>query len=132
MAAISPHENVLPLLSFKNADDYTLLATPLATGGDTLRLMQSRNLVPLPEADTRGLFVQLMHGIRHMHNAGIVHRDIKCENLLLTGPTRRALLIGDFGFATRYTPGTKALKDAWGSLHYSAPEICTRMHIADS
>ena len=127
MASIQPHPNILRLVSFeKLGQEATLLATPLATGGDSLKLMQQRNLAPLPETDARGLFSQLMSGIKYLHDTGIVHRDIKCENLLLTGAQRRSLVIADFGFAAKWKKGEKSLSEPWGSLHYSSPEICTQ------
>lgn len=123
MSLLPPHRNVLPLVSFKKTDSYTLLALPLATGGDTLRLMQERGLAGLPEADARGLFVQLVAAVKHMHAHGVVHRDIKCENILLAGARHRQLVLADMGFATRYEAGKAALDEPWGSLHYSSPEI---------
>jgi 5'-AMP-activated protein kinase catalytic alpha subunit len=52
-----------------------------------------------------------------------VHRDIKCENILLTGTSRRTVLLADFGFAARYVKGKNALSESYGSLYYSSPEI---------
>ena len=124
MEAIPRHQNVLPLVSFLSTPDASFFALPLALGGDTLQLMQDRHCVPLPEADARLLFTQLVRAVEHLHNSGIVHRDIKCENLLLTGTDRRHLLLADFGFATRYIKGQRALSATYGSLHYSSPEIC--------
>lgn len=123
MSIAPPHPNVLRLVDFQTETVYALLATPLATGGDTLKFMLNRRSVPLSEMEARGLFAQLVDGVDHLHRHGVVHRDIKCENLLLTGPRRRQLIIADFGFATRYKHG-QLLTDIMGSLHYSAPEIC--------
>jgi serine/threonine protein kinase len=62
-----------------------------------------------------------------MHQAGYVHRDIKCENLLLADTTRHQLILADFGFAAAYRPGHRTLTETWGSVHYSSPEICARI-----
>lgn len=123
MESIPSHCNLLPLLSFKSKSTYSLLVLPLATGGDSLKYMQSRGCTPLPEADARSLFIQLVNGVEHMHKSGFVHRDIKCENILLTGPRRRTVQLADFGFATSYRAGEQSLNEAWGSVHYSSPEI---------
>lgn len=61
--------------------------------------------------------------MQHIHDNGCVHRDIKCENILLTGESHRKVLLADFGFATTYRPSVKSLNDSVGSLHYSAPEV---------
>lgn len=86
-----------------------------------------RNCVPLPEDDARLLFSQLAAAVDHLHRCGFIHRDIKCENVLLSGLRNRTVLLADFGFATRYVKGERSLVDPWGSLHYSSPEICARV-----
>lgn len=115
------HPNVLSLASFAEDDRFSMTLLQLADG-DTLQMMQERKLKPLSEDEVRQLFTQLMSGLMHLHNAGVVHRDIKCENLLLTGPERRTLLIADFGYATHWRRG-ELLTDNVGSLHYCAPEV---------
>lgn len=122
MERIPPHRNVLRLYSFASLPEAAIVVMQLATGGDTLKLMQERALRPLPEADARRLFRQLLAALQHLHNHGLVHRDVKCENLLLTGHSRRHLLLADFGYTAECSSGT-LLNDNVGSLHYTAPEI---------
>ena len=126
MALIPPHPNVLSAVDFQSEATHTVLAMPLATGGDTLKFMMERNCTPLAESEVRGLFSQLLDAVEHIHRNGIVHRDIKCENLLLTGARRRHLLLADFGFAAHFKPSQK-LSESLGSLHYSAPEIVNQV-----
>lgn len=122
MRSMAPHPAVLPVLRFEESAESTMLVTPLATGGDTLKLMQARELLPLPAQHARDLFAQLVDALSHVHKNGFVHRDIKCENILLTGPLRRQVLLADFGFAARWSENSQ-LSEPWGSLHYSSPEI---------
>lgn len=75
------------------------------------------------EIDARIMFTQLIDAIDHLHKNNFVHRDVKCENILLTGMQHRTVLLADFGFATAYQPGVKSLNDSIGSLHYSSPEV---------
>lgn len=126
LASVPPHPHLLSLVSFTEAADHSILALPLATGGDTLKYMQERGCVPLSEDSARPLFVQLVDAVSHMHKNGFVHRDIKCENILLAGPERRDIILGDFGFAGRWKAGER-LTQAWGSHHYSSPEISARV-----
>ena len=126
MALIPAHPNVLSLVDFVSEPNYNLLATELATGGDTLELMHKRHCEPLAESEVRVLFLQLVNAVEHLHRHGVVHRDIKCENLLLTGARRRHLVLADFGFATQYE-ASQQLTDHLGSLHYCAPEICSQV-----
>lgn len=70
--------------------------------GTTLRAISRRG--PLPVSEVFGLAVQIAQGLREAHRHGIVHRDLKTENVLVT-PEGRAR-IADFGVAKR-------LADSW-------------------
>ncbi|KAA6369273.1 MAG: hypothetical protein EZS28_035200, partial [Streblomastix strix] len=59
---------------------------------------------PLPNYALRTLFKQILEGIRIFHSAGLVHRDIKCDNILLhcpPGSGRVYAKLSDFGFAKK-------------------------------
>ena len=73
--------------------------------------------------DLRGIAVQILHGLGHIHQLGLVHRDMKPGNILLGRSLRGAgrVKITDFGLATdtgqSEEPGTVT-----GSFPYVAPE----------
>ncbi|NJP39941.1 Stk1 family PASTA domain-containing Ser/Thr kinase [Oscillospiraceae bacterium HV4-5-C5C] len=66
--------------------------------------------------------IQIALALEHAHKAGIVHRDIKPHNIMIT-PDRRAL-VTDFGIARATTANTITLTsgNAMGSVHYFSPE----------
>lgn len=74
----------------------------------------------LPPFDIRSLLGQLSDALRFLHSNGIVHRDIKDENVILDGQGHCQLI--DFGSAAHWRPGRK-----WdtfsGTLDYASPEI---------
>ena len=70
--------------------------------------------------EVRSLIGQLADAIRFLHSNGIVHRDIKDENVILDGHGRCQLI--DFGSAAHWRPG-KRWDTFSGTLHYASPEI---------
>jgi calcium-dependent protein kinase len=64
-----------------------------------------------------------MCGVNHMHAHGIVHRDLKLDNILFkTDDPNATVKIIDFGFATMIESGVK-MHDRMGTPLYVAPEI---------
>ena len=58
--------------------------------------------------------------MQYCHQKGIIHRDLKAENLLLDAEMNMKL--ADFGFSNEFTAGTK-LDTFCGSPPYAAPEL---------
>ena len=110
-------ENVVKLLDVVDTGDTMYLVMELATSGDLLDFINSRRY--LSERMARNFFNDLVNGIETCHSMNIVHRDLKCENLLLDA--RLKLKISDFGFARR-TEGQN-LETYCGSYAYAAPEV---------
>lgn len=99
-----------------------------AEGGELFDHILTRRY--LRDSEASRLFSQLILGVSYLHAYGIVHRDLKLENLLLDGA--RNLIITDFGFANRFRRGvggkgaaadTEMLSTSCGSACYAAPEL---------
>lgn len=82
----------------------------------------------LSESVARGIFTELVAAIEYCHRRGVVHRDIKCENLLFD--KHNVLKLIDFGFARKFpvtlsnTPTGSELSDTYcGSYAYACPQI---------
>ena len=71
----------------------------------------------------RLIFAQLLDGLEAIHNSNIVHRDIKIENIMLSG-NDYTLKYVDFGFATEKSNGY--LTSYLGTPNYAAPEVHLR------
>mmetsp|Transcript_113417 Transcript_113417/g.316850 ORF Transcript_113417/g.316850 Transcript_113417/m.316850 type:complete len:377 (+) Transcript_113417:63-1193(+) len=81
----------------------------------------------LTEAALKPAFEDMLRGIAACHSAGIVHRDVKCDNFLAAprcgGPGHMVKLC-DFGCATRIRPAAgRALAGVCGTAPYMAPEM---------
>ena len=68
----------------------------------------------------RLIFSQLLDGVEVLHNSDIVHRDIKLENLMLSGEDYKITIV-DFGFATKKS--NAYLTNFLGTPNYAAPEL---------
>ncbi|XP_047055686.1 probable serine/threonine-protein kinase At1g54610 [Lolium rigidum] len=88
---------------------------------DLSRLI-SRSDVPLTLPQVKCYMQQLLAGLQHCHERGILHRDIKGSNLLID--RRGVLKIGDLGLANYYGPGRRRpLTSRVVTLWYRAPEL---------
>lgn len=93
-----------------------------AENGDLLTYIQNNG--PLLEHQAKIWFYQMVKGIRYLHSMGIAHRDLKCENILIS--KNMNVKIADFGFARRCEDdkGSSIMSTTYcGSAAYAAPEV---------
>ncbi|PRP76030.1 putative 5-amp-activated protein kinase [Planoprotostelium fungivorum] len=89
-------------------------------GKDLIDFLDERPDGKLPEVEAIKFFRQISAAVCHLHEKGVVHRDIKLENIMITKDGTCKLI--DFGFASHWNP-TQLLKTPCGSSVYVAPEI---------
>ena len=119
LAARLAHPNVVRVFDVGEDDGRPFIAMEYVAGETLAELLARRGRLPAPEAATLG--TQMCAGLAASHAAGLVHRDVKPQNLLL-GPDG-VLKLGDFGIAaghegTRLTLAGTVL----GTAGYLAPE----------
>ena len=120
LAARLAHPNVVRVFDVGEDDDGRPFIAMEYVEGETLADVVSRR-GPLPAAEAAGLGMQACAGLAAAHAAGLVHRDVKPQNLLLGNDG--VLKLGDFGIAvghegTRLTLAGTVL----GTAGYLAPE----------
>ncbi|KAJ2368841.1 serine/threonine protein kinase [Coemansia sp. RSA 2610] len=106
---------------FREAD-YLYLVLDLAKDGELFQEIVNREF--LTEDDSRKVLLQLLLAIRHLHRMGIVHRDIKLENILLSDRKTLRLKLADFGLA-KIVGEQMFMKTVCGTPMYVAPEVLT-------
>jgi serine/threonine-protein kinase len=119
LAARLAHPNVVRVFDVGSDDGRPFIAMEYIEGETLAELVARRGRLPAGEAATLGM--QLCAGLAASHAAGLVHRDVKPQNLLLG--TGGVLKLGDFGIAaghegTRLTLAGTVL----GTAGYLAPE----------
>ena len=104
---------------------YFAMVMELASQGDMLEYVQTRTF---SEPLARTYFRQLLMALRTSHMAGIYHRDVKLENLLLADDF--GLKLADYGLCCMLPSSAKELNEepyiegVCGSPGYMAPEVC--------
>ncbi|CAM2103150.1 testis-specific serine/threonine-protein kinase 2-like [Lepidochelys kempii] len=108
---------------FETSDGKVYIVMELGTKGDLLEFIKSKGA--LTEDVARKMFRQLSSAIKYCHDLDIVHRDLKCENLLLDKDFN--IKLSDFGFSRRLTRDENGKvilsKTFCGSAAYAAPEV---------
>jgi serine/threonine protein kinase len=121
MQSLSGSKYVVELLDFYEEKDNFYLVMEYCVGGDLFdRVLQFTHYT---ETEARDLTFILLKAVRTIHRAGIAHRDIKPQNvLLLSNDDNLRVRIADFGYARRiHTP--ESLTDRVGTPSYVAPEV---------
>lgn len=79
----------------------------------------------LDEVDAREIFSQLCSACAYFHNRGVIHRDLKLENVLFKRKPTSDLTVKivDFGIAGSSNPNKDGDKSNAGSLSYMPPEV---------
>lgn len=93
LLATLQHPNIVPLLSAETADDTPYFVMPLVRG-ESLAARLERG--PLSVREAVAVLEDVAQALEAAHAAGVVHRDIKPGNILLTGS---AAVVADFGIA---------------------------------
>ncbi|TID23951.1 hypothetical protein CANINC_003112 [Pichia inconspicua] len=114
------HPNIVRLVEVLQNDKYIGIVLEYASGGELFDYILDHRYLKEPLASK--LFAQLVSGVDYMHSKGIVHRDLKLENLLLD--KHKNIVITDFGFVNSFQdPHNDFMKTSCGSPCYAAPEL---------
>jgi serine/threonine protein kinase len=120
------HPNIVTAYSAFRLGESILFAMEYVEGLDLARMVKTKG--PLPVAHASYFVSQAAQGLQHAHEQGMVHRDIKPGNLMLSHKGGRAVIkVLDFGLAkaTREAPADGGLTSpgqALGTPDYMAPE----------
>ena len=138
--AMVDHPNIVRLFEVIEDDKYFNLFQELCTGGELSRKIQTTQL---KEKEIARIFNEIMSAVAYCHEKGIVHRDLKLENILFASESPDSpVKIIDFGFSVLLGKnninkdknnndngnnlkkfGFRRMKSKVGTLYYISPEI---------
>mmetsp|Transcript_41654 Transcript_41654/g.99207 ORF Transcript_41654/g.99207 Transcript_41654/m.99207 type:complete len:573 (-) Transcript_41654:57-1775(-) len=122
------HPHVVKLYEVFEDADVVSLVMERCNGGDLFDLIASHaDKGGLTETCSARVQVHLLSALAFLHDIPVVHRDVKCENVLLSQkgipPEQNTYKLCDFGFAARPEPPEYRLSTRMGSPDTVAPEV---------
>lgn len=123
LAALEANEtklenHVVRLLQVAEEGEYVFIMLELCSQGDLLRMLYHQPNGRFTEDVAAEWARQLLQGLFTLHKLGVIHRDIKPDNLLCTG--QGVLKIADFGWCAEISEAPTVLA---GTFQYMAPEV---------
>lgn len=120
------HPNIIQVYrTFNDLNGNLYIFQDLIPGGDLFSyLAKGSCLSSISEQEALLIVFQILHALKYLHDHGIVHRDLKLDNILLNSPepcTR--ITLADFGIAKTLTSEIKRMHTVVGTPEYCAPEV---------
>jgi len=126
------HPHIVQLFEVFDEALKVTLVMEACDGGDLFHHVTSHKRlcgVGVSEEAATAVMAQMLSALDYLHQQSIVHRDVKCENVLLRhrrlALERNTCKLCDFGLAS-HLPLGGVFQEPVGSLDYAAPEMCKR------
>lgn len=112
------HANIVSVYDVSTNPDREYIVMELIDGITLKQYMERRGRMDWRES--LHFITQIMRGLSHAHSRGIIHRDIKPQNIMVLRDG--SVKVADFGIACLANQGQKLTQEALGSVHYISPE----------
>ncbi|XP_058089646.1 mitogen-activated protein kinase kinase kinase 1-like isoform X2 [Magnolia sinica] len=111
------HENIVQYLGTDKEEGKLYIFLELITQGSLASLYQKYHL---RDSQVSAYTRQILNGLKYLHDRSVLHRDIKCANILVDASG--SVKLADFGLA-KETTKLNLLKSCKGSAYWMAPEV---------
>ena len=112
------HANIMSVYDVSSSQGIEYIVMELLDGITLKQYMERRNHMNWREA--LHFITQIMRGLSHAHSRGIIHRDIKPQNIMVLRDG--TVKVADFGIACLADANQTLTQEALGSVHYISPE----------
>ena len=112
------HANIVSVYDVSTNPDREYIVMELIDGITLKQYMERRGRMDWRES--LHFITQIMRGLSHAHSRGIIHRDIKPQNIMILRDG--SVKVADFGIACLANQGQTLTQEALGSVHYISPE----------
>lgn len=113
------HYNIVGVYDVGQQDDIHYIVMELVVGKTLKEYIKQQG--KLLTSDALNIAIQICDALRHAHNNGVIHRDIKPQNIILSKD--KNIKVADFGIARAVSSDTLTKsKDIYGSVRYFSPE----------
>ena len=121
LKVIGSHPYIIKLVDVMEDDKNFFIVLEYLDGRDLFEFM-NRNF--MNEAKAKKILYSILRAVKYLHNFGIVHRDIKLENIMMTSKDGHQALpkLIDFGLSKIFMVDEKS-NDKFGTIAYCPPEI---------
>lgn len=124
--AMLSHPNIVAVYDVSHVDDSEFIVMELIDGITLKQYMYKRGGC-LNWREALHFTTQILQGLKHAHSRGIIHRDIKPQNVMVLRDG--SVKVTDFGIARSTTSQSTMTQEAIGSVHYISPEQARGSHI---
>ena len=112
------HANIVSVYDVSTNPDREYIVMELIDGITLKQYMERRGRMDWRES--LHFITQIMRGLSHAHSRGVIHRDIKPQNIMVLRDG--SVKVADFGIACLANQGQTLTQEALGSVHYISPE----------
>ncbi|KAL1803617.1 hypothetical protein ACET3Z_032264 [Daucus carota] len=115
------HKNIVKYLGSSKTKSHLHIILEYVENGSLANIIKPTKFGPFPESLVAVYIAQVLEGLVYLHEQGVIHRDIKGANILLT--KEGLVKLADFGVATKLTEADINTHSVVGTPYWMAPEV---------